>query len=170
MKSEAAISDLGLSYKVVLVGDSGVGKTNLASRYVFNKFSFENNTTIGVEYFSKNITFDDIKIKIHIWDSAGQERFRSITKCYYRGAKGAFVVFDITKPESFENTEKWIEELLNTGDKDLIVYVLGNKVDLDKHRKICFEQAKFKIEQRSKKIIYNLKCLFFGCFFCLVLK
>lgn len=150
MKSEAAISDLGLSYKLVLVGDSGVGKTNLASRYVFNKFSFENNSTIGVEYFSKNIIFDDIKIKIHIWDSAGQERFRSITKCYYRGAKGAFVVFDITKPESFENTEKWIEELLNTGDKDLIVYVLGNKIDLDMHRKTSFEQAKFKIEQRSK--------------------
>ena len=148
MKSEI-ISDLGISYKLVLVGDSGVGKSNLASRYVFNKFSYDSNTTVGVEYFSKNITIEDLKIKIHIWDSAGQERFRSITKCYYRGAKGAFVVFDITKPESFDNTGKWIEELLNTGDRDLIVYVIGNKIDLEKHRKISFDQANSKIEQRS---------------------
>ena len=150
MNTNNNLKEIALSFKLVLIGDSGVGKTNLASRYIFNKFSFENNTTVGVEYFSKNIIIDNLKFKIHIWDSAGQERFRSITKCYYRGAKGAFVVFDITKPESFENTGKWIEELINPGDKDLIIYVIGNKSDLTLLRKVSYEQAFQRCEQRSK--------------------
>ena len=150
MNTNNNLKEIALSFKLVLIGDSGVGKTNLASRYIFNKFSFENNTTVGVEYFSKNIIIDNLKFKIHIWDSAGQERFRSITKCYYRGAKGAFVVFDITKPESFENTGKWIDELINTGDKDLIIYVIGNKSDLTLLRKVSYEQAFQRCEQRSK--------------------
>lgn len=141
--------NLGLSFKLVLIGDSGVGKTNLANRYVFNKFNYENHTTIGVEYFSKNIVIDDIKIKVHIWDSAGQERFRSITKCYYKGAKGALIVFDITKPETFENTLKWLDELMVESDKDLVVYLIGNKIDLNKIRRVEYQNVLLKAEERS---------------------
>ncbi len=148
------IIDLNISFKLLIIGDSGVGKTNLATRYIFNRFSIENNSTIGVEYFSKYIILDQAKFKIHIWDSAGQERYKSITKSYYKGAKGALVVFDITKPESFENSEKWIDELNNSLEKDLIIYVIGNKIDLEKHRKIKYELAKNKFEQRSNYKIY----------------
>ena len=144
------IDDLIHSFKLVLIGDSGVGKTNIANRYTFNQFYYENKSTIGVEYFSKNITIENTKIKVHIWDSAGQERFRSITKSYYRGAKGAFVVYDVTKPESFENSEKWVDELIKFGEKDLIIYLIGNKIDLNNFRKITSNQGLENAKLKSK--------------------
>lgn len=151
------IDDLILSFKLVLIGDSGVGKTNIANRYTLNQFYYENKSTIGVEYFSKNVTIENIKIKVHIWDSAGQERFRSITKSYYRGAKGAFVVYDITKPESFENSEKWVDELIKFGEKDLIIYLIGNKIDLINFRKITSNEGLENAKLKSKLKFSNLK-------------
>ncbi len=89
--------------------DSGVGKTNLLSRFEKNEFSLESKPTIGVEFATKTVAFDNHKIKVQIWDTAGQERFRAITHAYYKGASGALIVFDLTRRSTFENVQKWLK-------------------------------------------------------------
>ena len=99
-------------FKIVLVGDSGVGKTNLLSRFTKNEFNLESRATIGVEFAAKTLTADNGEvIKAQIWDTAGQDRYRAIASSYYRGAAGAILVYDITKKRSFDNLEKWLTEL-----------------------------------------------------------
>ena len=108
-------------FKVVLIGDSGVGKTNILSRYVRDEFSIETKSTVGVEFGSKIVKVNNKTIKVQIWDTAGQERYKSITTAYYKGAKGAFVVYDISKKDSFTNVDKWIGELKTHGDAEVCV-------------------------------------------------
>jgi Ras-related protein Rab-11A len=104
--------DYDYLFKVVLIGDSGVGKSNLLSRFTKNEFNLESKATIGVEFATKTvITDNDQKVKAQIWDTAGQERYRAITSTYYRGAVGALLIFDITKMKTFESLERWLQEL-----------------------------------------------------------
>ena len=122
-------------FKIVLVGDSGVGKTNLLTRFSKNEFSLESKTTIGVEFATKTITTEQGHvIKAQIWDTAGQDRYRAIASSYYKGAAGALVVYDITKPNSFANVEKWLKELRDHGAEDMVLMLIGNKSDLEKDR------------------------------------
>lgn len=100
-------------YKIVLIGDSAVGKSNILSRFTKNEFNAESKTTIGVEFATKNVTMDSKKVKLQVWDTAGQERFRSMASAYYRGALGALLVYDITRRNTFENLDKWVKELKN---------------------------------------------------------
>ena len=134
-------------FKVVLIGDSGVGKTNILSRYVRDEFSIETKSTVGVEFGSKIVKSNSINIKVQIWDTAGQERYKSITNAYYKGAKGAFVVYDISKKETFDNINKWIEELKNNGDSDVCILLIGNKCDLEDERQVTQDDALKKAEQ-----------------------
>ena len=90
-----------ITLKIVLVGDSGVGKSNIISKYTKNEFNYESKTTIGVEFATKVITLDSKTVKVQIWDTAGQERYRSMASAYYRGAMGALLVYDITRASSF---------------------------------------------------------------------
>jgi len=133
--------------KVVLIGDSGVGKTNILSRYIKDDFSIETKNTVGVEFGSKIIKFKDNTIKIQIWDTAGQERYRSITNAYYKGAKGAMVVYDISKRYTFENVDKWISELRLINGNNILIILIGNKSDLKLLRKINAGEANFKANQ-----------------------
>lgn len=133
-------------FKVVLIGDSGVGKTNILSRYVRDEFSIETKSTVGVEFGSKIVKVNDSIIKVQIWDTAGQERYKSITTAYYKGAKGAFVVYDISKKESFSNVDKWIGELKTHGDAEVCVVLVGNKCDLEDQRQVTTEEAAKKSE------------------------
>ena len=98
-------------FKVVVIGDSGVGKSNLLSRFTRNEFNLESKSTIGVEFATRSVSIEGKTIKAQIWDTAGQERYRAITSAYYRGAVGALVVYDITKDISFQNVDKWLQEL-----------------------------------------------------------
>ena len=124
-------------FKIVLVGDSGVGKTNLLTRFSKNEFSLESKTTIGVEFATKTITTEQGHvIKAQIWDTAGQDRYRAIASSYYKGAAGALVVYDITKPNSFANVEKWLKELRDHGAEDMVLMLIGNKSDLEKDRQV----------------------------------
>ena len=150
-----------LNLKIIIVGDSAVGKSNIGTRYIEDTFSLETKATVGVEFFTKDIIMNKCNIRAHIWDTAGQEKFRAITKSYYRGAKGALVVFDLTKRESFNNADKWISELRANGENDLIIILIGNKSDLVMDRCITKEEAKEKAEFNSKK---NIK-IFFLIFF-----
>ncbi|URE45010.1 RAB GTPase [Musa troglodytarum] len=97
-------------FKVVLIGDAGVGKTNLLSRFARDEFSFETKSTIGVEFATRTIHVDGKLIKAQIWDTAGQDRYRAITSAYYRGSVGALVVFDLSRRVTFENTARWLQE------------------------------------------------------------
>ena len=143
-----------LKLKLVLLGDSGVGKTNLISRYIHNAFQQDTKATIGVEFFCKTFKVNNNKvIKIEIWDTAGQERYKSITSVYYKGAKGAFIVYDITSKKSFDNIDKWINEIKEKNNNDVKLIIIGNKVDLDNERQISFEEAKNKFKDRDVPLI-----------------
>ena len=129
-------------FKVVLIGDSGVGKSNLLSRFTKNEFNLESKTTIGVEFATKSIEVGDKIIKAQIWDTAGQERYRAITSAYYRGAVAALLVYDITKKHTFENAAKWLQELKDYADDNIVVMLVGNKTDLNNLREVKHEDSK----------------------------
>jgi len=137
-----------LMFKVVLVGDSNVGKTNIMSKYLKNIFLEDSKATVGVEFGSKQFDIDGHIIKAQIWDTAGQERYKAITSAYYKGAKGAFVVYDITRKGSFESVERWVNDLTSAGDKKLTIIIIGNKCDLEDQRQISKEQG----EEKARKL------------------
>ncbi|KAM0054588.1 putative small GTP-binding protein [Helianthus debilis subsp. tardiflorus] len=134
--------DYDYLYKVVLIGDSGVGKSNLLSRFSSNKFSLDFKSTIGVDYATRRIQLGGQIIKGQIWDSAGQERYRAMTSPYYRGALGALIVYDITRKVTFENVERWLRELRDHTDQDIVVMLAGNKADLAHLRAVQTDEAK----------------------------
>ncbi|MED6157667.1 Ras- protein RABA1f [Stylosanthes scabra] len=134
--------DYDYLFKLVLIGDSGVGKSNLLSRFTRNEFNLESKSTIGVEFATRTITVDDNKVlKAQIWDTAGQERYRAITSAYYRGAVGALLVYDVTRHITFENVERWLKELRDHTDANIIVMLVGNKADLRHLRAVSTEDA-----------------------------
>uniref|UniRef100_A0A4W5KWT8 RAB11B, member RAS oncogene family, b n=1 Tax=Hucho hucho TaxID=62062 RepID=A0A4W5KWT8_9TELE len=112
---------------VVLIGDSGVGKSNLLSRFTRNEFNLESKSTIGVEFATRSIQVDGKTIKAQIWDTAGQERYRAITSAYYRGAVGALLVYDIAKHLTYENVERWLKELRDHADNNIVI-MLGTLI------------------------------------------
>ena len=125
-----------LLFKLILIGDSCVGKSNILLKYLKNQFNENSKTTVDVEFDTKNIIINNKRIKIQIWDTAGQERYRSITSAYYKGAKGALIVYDITRKNTFCNIDKWITDLKLNGDKNICIIILGNKSDLIDKREI----------------------------------
>ena len=131
-------------YKVVLIGNSGVGKSNLLSRLNTNEFSDEFLSTIGVEFLTKVLEVDGVRVKAQVWDTAGQERYNSMMSTYYRNAKGALIVYDISDPKSFEAAERWRKDLVDQANVDgLVLMLVGNKCDLDGEgkRKVTHAQA-----------------------------
>ncbi|KAH0870851.1 hypothetical protein HID58_077873 [Brassica napus] len=122
--------DYDYLFKLVLIGDSGVGKSNLLSRFTRNEFSIESKSTIGVEFATRSVHVDEKTIKAQLWDTAGQERYRAITSAYYRGAVGALLVYDITRHVTFENVERWLKELRDHTDASVVIMLVGNKADL----------------------------------------
>ncbi|KAM6974654.1 ras-related protein Rab-25-like [Tautogolabrus adspersus] len=140
-------------YKVVLIGESGVGKSNLLSRFTKNEFSHDSRTTIGVEFSTRTVQMNNFTIKAQIWDTAGLERYRAITSAYYRGAVGALLVYDITKHLTYESAERWLKELLEHGDPHIVVMLVGNKKDLETLRTVPTEEAKDFAEKRGLMFI-----------------
>lgn len=136
-------------YKVVLIGDSGVGKSNLLSRFTRNEFNLETKSTIGVEFATRSIQANGKTIKAQIWDTAGQERYRAITSAYYRGAVGALLVYDIAKNITFKNVEKWLTELLENAAGNIVIMLVGNKSDLRHLREVPTETAKEFAEKNN---------------------
>ena len=133
-------------FKIVLIGDTSVGKTNILSKYLSDEFDPESKATVGVEFGTKNFKIENNIVKVQIWDTAGQERYRSITNAYYKGAKGALLVYDITNKKSFDNLDKWISDLKTNGDEKISIVLLGNKSDLESQRVISTEEGKNKAE------------------------
>lgn len=171
-------------FKVVLIGDSGVGKSNLLSRFTRNEFNLESKSTIGVEFATKSIQTEGKTIKAQIWDTAGQERYRAITSAYYRsvrgdfiilidywsffshalyqntmmwnifrGAVGALLVYDISKHGTFENVERWLKELRDHAEANIVVMLVGNKSDLRHLRAVETDEAMAFSEQHNLAFI-----------------
>jgi len=137
-----ATDDYDFLFKVVLIGDSGVGKSNLLSRFTRNEFNLDSKSTIGVEFATRSIEVDTKKIKAQIWDTAGQERYRAITSAYYRGAVGALLVYDISKAITYENVTRWLKELRDHADSNIVIMLVGNKCDQRHLRAVATEEAK----------------------------
>lgn len=127
---------------MVLIGDSGVGKSNLLSRFTRNEFNLDSKSTIGVEFATRSIQVDSKTIKAQIWDTAGQERYRAITSAYYRGAVGALLVYDISKHQTYENVNRWLKELRDHADSNIVIMLVGNKSDLRHLRAVPTDEAK----------------------------
>lgn len=122
-------------FKIVLIGDSGVGKTNLLSQLTRKEFSGETKATIGVEFATKTFKCDNSMIKAQIWDTAGQERYRAITSAYYRGTLGALIVYDITRKTTLSNaTKHWLTQLKEYSGEEIEIVLVGNKTDLEDER------------------------------------
>ena len=130
--------------KIVLIGDSSVGKTNLMNKYIKNEFREDTKATVGVEFGSKVYVIENHRIKAQIWDTAGQERYRSIANTYYKGAKGAFIVYDITRKETFDSVDRWANDLMTECDKNITIILIGNKNDLENQRQVTKEQGEEK--------------------------
>ncbi|EMD34366.1 hypothetical protein CERSUDRAFT_117145 [Gelatoporia subvermispora B] len=135
-------SNFDYLFKVVLIGDSGVGKSNLLSRFTRNEFNLESKSTIGVEFATRSINVDGKTVKAQIWDTAGQERYRAITSAYYRGAVGALLVYDIAKHATYVNVTRWLKELRDHADSNIVIMLVGNKSDLKHLRAVPTDEAK----------------------------
>jgi len=158
-------------FKLILIGSSGVGKSSILQRYVQKIFNTEYTCTIGVDFFMKTINIRDKSIKLQLWDTAGTEKFKSITTGYYRGANAAFVVFDLTSKPSFDSVSEWIENYYkySNPDSEKHVVLIGNKSDLKENREITQEQIdsfvmnnKIKYFETSAKNGENIdECFYF---------
>ena len=147
--------------KVVVVGDSGVGKTNLIKRFISNTFNENSKATVGVEFLSKSYKINEKVFKIEIWDTAGQERYKSITAAYYKGAKGALVVYDTTQKPSFENIDKWMTEIKDKASPDMKLMIVGNKTDLVDQKQVTTEEALGKAKDLESPLIPIFQFFFF---------
>eukprot|EP00043_Microstomoeca_roanoka_P011407 m.107440 g.107440 ORF g.107440 m.107440 type:complete len:205 (+) comp15186_c2_seq2:261-875(+) len=128
-------------FKLLLIGESGVGKTCVLFRFSDDAFNASFISTIGIDFKIRTIELEDKKIKLQIWDTAGQERFRTITTAYYRGAMGIMIVYDITKKDSFENVKNWIKNIEENASEDVELMLLGNKCDMEEARAVTKEQG-----------------------------
>ncbi|CAD8048183.1 unnamed protein product [Paramecium sonneborni] len=136
-------------FKFIIVGDTNVGKSCLLLQFTDSRFRNEHDATIGVEFGSRNLKINDKQIKLQIWDTAGQESFKSITRSYYRGSIGGILVFDVTNRQSFENVQKWYNEIQGYACDKIEMVIVGNKIDLEERREVSSEEAK-KFAQKFK--------------------
>ena len=134
-------TNFDLSFKLIVIGDSGVGKSCLTNNAVKNIFDESYNATVGFEFFTFNVRINDKIIKLQIWDTCGQELYRSLITNFYRNSSLAVMVYSINSKESFENIEMWLRELRTHSNPDAKVFLIGNKIDLENERQITKEQG-----------------------------
>ncbi|KAK5849290.1 hypothetical protein PBY51_008942 [Eleginops maclovinus] len=128
-------------FKIILIGDSNVGKTCLVQNFKSGIFSERQQNTIGVDFTVRTVDIEGKKVKMQVWDTAGQERFRTITQSYYRSAHGAIIAYDITRHATFDSVSHWIKEVELYGANNVVLVLIGNKSDMEKERQVQFEEA-----------------------------
>lgn len=136
-------------FKLVLLGESAVGKSSLVLRFVKGQFHEYQESTIGAAFLTQTVCLDDATVKFEIWDTAGQERYHSLAPMYYRGAQVAIVVFDITTPETFNRAKTWVKELQRQASPNIVIALAGNKVDLEDKRMVDEAEAKTYAEENG---------------------
>ena len=137
--------------KILLIGDTSVGKTSILCKYIDDEFSDTYLSTIGIEFKIKSLIINGKKVLLRIWDTSGQERYRSITQNFYRNANGILFIFDITKKETFDNIKIWLTDSENCEDNKVAKMLIGNKIDLENKRKIDNETIKKFAEKKEMK-------------------
>ena len=128
-------------FKLVLLGESAVGKSSLVLRFVKGQFHEYQESTIGAAFLTQAVQLDDFTVKFEIWDTAGQERYHSLAPMYYRGAQAAIIVYDITTPDSFNRAKTWVKELQRQASPNIVIALAGNKSDLANKRMVSFDEA-----------------------------
>ncbi|OIW07708.1 hypothetical protein TanjilG_19651 [Lupinus angustifolius] len=136
-------------FKIVLIGDSAVGKSNLLARYARDEFYPNSKSTIGVEFQTQKMDIDGKEVKAQIWDTAGQERFRAVTSAYYRGAVGALLVYDVSRRQTFDSIHRWLNELQTHSDMNVVTILVGNKSDLKDAREVSTAEGKALAEENG---------------------
>ncbi|KAL5469456.1 hypothetical protein EMCRGX_G030712 [Ephydatia muelleri] len=140
-------------FKLLLIGDSGVGKTCILVRFSEDAFNSTFISTIGIDFKIRTVDIDGRKIKLQIWDTAGQERFRTITTAYYRGAMGIMLVYDVTSEKSFDNIRNWIRNIEENAASDVEKMILGNKCDLGDSRMVSKERGQLLADEHGVKFM-----------------
>ena len=140
-----------VKYKIMVLGESKVGKTSLIKRYTKDQFGGVYLTTVGMDFQDKIIEIEDKKVRLQVWDTAGQERFRNVTKSYFQSSHGLLVVYDITDRESFEKINFWMENIKNNAPENAKKILVGNKCDLANERQVSYEEGEKKASN------YNIK-------------
>lgn len=136
-------------FKLVLLGESAVGKSSLVLRFVKGQFQEFQESTIGAAFLTQTVCLDDTTVKFEIWDTAGQERYHSLAPMYYRGAQAAIVVYDITNEESFARAKNWVKELQRQASPNIVIALAGNKADLANKRALDFQDAQSYADDNS---------------------
>jgi small GTP-binding protein len=136
-------------FKLVLLGESSVGKSSLVLRFVKGQFHEFQESTIGAAFLTQTVQIDDTTVKFEIWDTAGQERYHSLAPMYYRGAQAAIVVYDLTNKETFQKAQNWIKELQRQASPNIVIALTGNKLDLASKRAVTYEEAKQYADETS---------------------
>lgn len=154
-------------FKLVFLGEQSVGKTSLITRFMYDSFDSTYQATIGIDFLSKTMYLEDRTVRLQIWDTAGQERFRSLIPSYIRDSSAAIVVYDISSTNSFEQTDRWIEEVRAERGMEVIIMLVGNKTDLTEKRRVSTEMGERKAREQevmfietSAKSGHNVKQLF----------
>lgn len=148
------MADYHYLFKYIIVGDAGVGKSCLLLQFTDKRFRAEHDMTIGVEFGHRVVDMDDQKIKLQIWDTAGQEAFRSITRAYYRGATGALLVYDISRRGSFDHLAQWLTDARQHAQPNMVIILIGNKCDLER-REVTYEEGAWFARQNA---LFFLEC------------
>ena len=142
-------TNFDFNYKIILIGDSSVGKSCLTIRETKNSYLNNYTPTVGFEFFNLNLKIKEKNIRLQIWDTCGQEKFRSLISNFYRNSSLAIIVYSITDPESFIHIDQWLNEIKTQTSPDIKIFVIGNKSDLEKSRKIQFENAQKFCNERG---------------------
>jgi len=142
------MADYNYLFKYIIVGDAGVGKSCLLLQFTDKRFRAEHDMTIGVEFGHRLAELDGQKIKLQIWDTAGQEAFRSITRAYYRGATGALLVYDISRRASFDHLAQWLTDARQNAQPNMVIILIGNKSDLER-REVTYEEGAWFARQNG---------------------
>ncbi|XP_029351011.1 ras-related protein Rab-19-like [Echeneis naucrates] len=136
-------------FKIILIGDSNVGKTCVVQNFKSRTFTERQQNTIGVDFTVRTLDIEGKKVKMQVWDTAGQERFRTITQSYYRSAHGAMIAYDITRRSTFDSVTHWIKEVEQFGAANVVLVLIGNKCDLEEDRQVLFEEACIQAKDRG---------------------
>jgi len=142
-----------LHYKVVFLGESSVGKSSIVTRFTRDEFYEFQEPTIGAAFQTKAVRLDNCTVKMEFWDTAGQERYRSLAPMYYRGAKVAFIVYDITNKDSLNNAKSWLKEVERRGEPDCLLVLLGNKLDVNNSRQV--EREEVAVFSETNNIMFS---------------
>lgn len=142
-----------VQYKLVLLGETSVGKSSLVIRFVKGQFHEYQESTIGAAFLTQTVVVGDYTVKFEIWDTAGQERYHSLAPMYYRGAAAAIVVYDITSSSSFNRAKTWVKELQRQGSPEVVIALAGNKLDREQERQVSTDDARQYADENSLSFI-----------------